>query len=95
MAICRELRTRLPETKIVLLAIFPRGEKPDAQRAKNARASLLASSIADGKTIFYMDINDRFLKPDGTLTADIMPDYLHPNAKGYQNLGRRRAAQSR
>ena len=83
-AICQEIRQRLPRTKILLLAIFPRGEKPDAQRAKNARASTIAARLADGKKIFYLDINDKFLKPDGTLTLDIMPDLLHPNTKGYQ-----------
>ncbi len=31
-----------------------------------------------------MDINDKFLDKDGTLPKDIMPDYLHPSAKGYQ-----------
>jgi lysophospholipase L1-like esterase len=31
-----------------------------------------------------MDIGDKFLEPDGTLAKAIMPDFLHPNAKGYQ-----------
>jgi beta-glucosidase len=26
----------------------------------------------------------KFLDKDSTLPKDIMPDYLHPNAKGYQ-----------
>jgi beta-glucosidase len=84
VAICRTLRQRLPETKILLLAIFPRGEKPSAQREKNARASRLASRIADNKHLFYMDINDKFLEPDGTLSKEIMPDLLHPNERGYR-----------
>ena len=82
-AICAEMRTKLPKTKILMLAIFPRGEGPSAQREKNAKASLLASQIADGKHIFYLDINDKFLTADGTLSKDIMPDLLHPNEKGY------------
>jgi beta-glucosidase len=84
IAICQKLRHDLPHTKILILAIFPRGEKPSAQRQKNAEASKLASTIADNKWIYYMDINDKFLDKDGTLPKDIMPDYLHPNAKGYQ-----------
>jgi beta-glucosidase len=70
--------------KILLLAIFPRNPKPGAQREKNAKASLLASKIADGKTIYYMNINQKFLTDDGTLTKDIMPDFLHPNKTGYK-----------
>jgi len=84
IAICQKLRKDLPNTKILILAIFPRGEKPSAQREKNAEASKLASTIADNKWIYYMDINDKFLDKDGTLPNDIMPDFLHLNAKGYQ-----------
>jgi lysophospholipase L1-like esterase len=83
IAICRQLRHKLPHTKILILAIFPRGEKPSAQREKNAEASKLASTIADNKWIYYLDINDKFLAMDGTLSRNIMPDFLHPNEKGY------------
>ena len=66
------------------MAIFPRGEGPSPQREKNAKASELASQIADGKHIFYLDINDAFLEENGVLTREIMPDLLHPHEKGYQ-----------
>lgn len=83
-AICAELRTRLPKTKILVLGIFPRGDKPSPQREKNAAASEMASQIADGKHVYYLNINDKFLTADGTLPRDVMPDVLHPNEKGYQ-----------
>lgn len=82
--ICERLRSRLPKTKILLLAIFPRNPGPSAQREKNARASLLASRVADGEMIYYLDINSSFLTEDGLLSKDIMPDYLHPNKAGYR-----------
>lgn len=84
IAICERLRCRLPKTKILLLAIFPRGPEPSAQREKNAKASLLASKIADGEMIHYLDINSSFLPEDGTLSKEIMPDFLHPNKVGYK-----------
>jgi beta-glucosidase len=94
-AICAEMRAKLPETKILILAIFPRGDaqqrkakKQDAafndQWAKNNKASELASEIADNKMIFYLDINDVFLDENGVLTREIMPDLLHPEEKGYK-----------
>ena len=93
-AIVCELRTRLPETKVLILSIFPRGDavqrkdkEQDAtyndQWAKNDKASLLASKITDGKMIFYLDINKAFLNEEGVLTRDVMPDLLHPKEKGY------------
>ncbi|MHC5146437.1 MAG: GDSL-type esterase/lipase family protein [Planctomycetota bacterium] len=83
-AICAKMRTKLPKTKILILAIFPRGKVSSPPRAKNAKASELASEIADGKKIYYLDINDHFLDDDGTLPKDVMPDLLHPNTNGYR-----------
>lgn len=84
IAICKKIQEKCPKTKILILAIFPRGPEPSPQREKNAKASLLASKIADNKMIYYMDINDKFLTKDGFLSMKIMPDYLHPNEAGYE-----------
>ena len=84
IAICKKLRTKCPKTNILILAIFPRGPEPSAQRQKNAKASLQASKLADDKMIHYLDINDKFLTKDGLLAKNIMPDYLHPNEAGYK-----------
>ncbi|MCB9770687.1 MAG: GDSL family lipase [Candidatus Omnitrophica bacterium] len=83
IAIVHDLREKLPDTKVLILAIFPRGEGPSPQREKNAKASELASEIADDDMIYYLDINDEFLKDDKTLTKEIMPDLLHPSKEGY------------
>lgn len=84
IAICNKIHAECPKTKILILAIFPRGPEPSPQREKNNKASLLASKIADGKMIYYLDINNKFLTTDGFLSMKIMPDYLHPNEEGYR-----------
>jgi beta-glucosidase len=86
-AIVTRLRQLLPRTKVLVLGIFPRGEKPDAQRAKNAEASALAAELADEEAVFYLDIGPRFLEGDGTLTREIMPDLLHLSPEGYRIWG--------
>lgn len=84
-AIVCTLRTKLPETKVLILAIFPRGDSNAvAQRAKNDKASELASKLADDKMIFFLNINKAFLNEQGELTREVMPDLLHPQEKGYQ-----------
>lgn len=84
-AICDKLRAKLPEMKILVLAIFPRSEKStDAPRVNNDEANKLIAKFADDKNIFFMDINSKLLEADGTLSKEIMPDRLHPNVKGYQ-----------
>lgn len=87
IAIVNKLRERLPETKVLILAIFPRGEGPSPQREKNAKASELASKIADDEKVFYLDIGQEFLEEDQTLTKEIMPDLLHLSDKGYEIWG--------
>jgi hypothetical protein len=82
--ICKKLREKLPMMKILLLAIFPSDQTPTDNRRKMEKASLLASKIADGKMIYYLDISKEFLEQDGTISIDIMPDYIHPSNKGYK-----------
>jgi lysophospholipase L1-like esterase len=79
------VRAKLPNTKILLLAIFPRSAKAsDGIRQRVVATNKLLAPIADDKTVFFMDISGKFLDAEGNLSPDIMPDYLHPNAKGYQ-----------
>ena len=83
-AILAHLREKRPTTRVLLLAVFPRGDKTSPWRAHNARVSTLASSVADGKMIHYLDIGPAFLADDGSLSRDIMPDLIHLSLKGYQ-----------
>jgi beta-glucosidase len=83
-AILEELRTRLPETKCLVLAIFPRGEKTDDPlRQLNDATNRILEGYADGQRVFFLNLNDRFLEADGTLPKSMMPDLLHPNENGY------------
>jgi beta-glucosidase len=79
-----EIRQRLPRTPVLLLAIFPRGEKPDDfLRSINERVNKLIAGYADGRSVHFLNINAALLNADGTLSKDVMPDLLHPNEKGY------------
>ena len=83
--ILRELRARMPEAKILLLAIFPRDEKPDGDmRKQNDAINAIIKDFGDDKDIFFLDIGDKFLDDNGNLSKKIMPDALHPNLDGYQ-----------
>ena len=84
-AIVDKLRTKLPQTKVLVLAIFPRGADTKARdRQVNSKANEIIAKLADDKDVFFLDIGPKFLDKDGKLPRDIMPDLLHPNAKGYQ-----------
>ena len=74
-----------PEAVILLQAIFPRREQPsDPARAWIKSVNELISNLADGKKVIFVDFSDKFLQADGTLSREVMPDFLHPAPKGYQ-----------
>jgi sialidase-1 len=83
-AILDKLAVKCPQSKILLLAVFPRGATPsDAKRRANEQINAKLPSLADGTRVHFLSINDKFLQSDGALSREIMPDLLHPRAKGY------------
>ncbi|MDP1579193.1 MAG: GDSL-type esterase/lipase family protein [Candidatus Didemnitutus sp.] len=87
------IRAKLPETKVLLLAIFPRGPRvnrdgtPDAWEKRMevihaVNATLL--QLADGERVHWLDIGHHFLDTAGTIPAGLMPDQLHLSPAGYQ-----------
>lgn len=86
-AILSELRTRLPKSKILLLAILPRHYRLDNEmRLRNEQVNHLISEFDDNRHIFYRNINHIFVDEHGMLKKALMPDLLHPNQAGYQIL---------
>jgi lysophospholipase L1-like esterase len=83
-AVVGELRAKLPDSKILLLAIFPRETLDDPQRAQVALINTVLAKLDNGKMVKYLDIGSKFLEADGTLPRKIMPDLLHPSQQGYQ-----------
>ncbi|MCE9554783.1 MAG: GDSL family lipase [Planctomycetes bacterium] len=85
-AVVEKLRAKLPETKVLVLAIFPRGaDDKDALRKKVDGANKEIAKLADDKMVFFLDIGPKFLAADGkTLGRDVMPDLLHLNEKSYR-----------
>jgi len=82
--ICALIHQRLPATRILLLGIFPRGEKPDANRQRITEINQIIAKLDGHDHVTFLDFGAKFLSPDGTIARSIMPDFLHPNAAGYQ-----------
>jgi lysophospholipase L1-like esterase len=83
--ILEQLESKTPDTKVLLLGIFPRGATPEVpQRIVNRETNELIAKFADGERVHFLDISDKFLEDDGTLSKEIMPDLLHLNQKSYR-----------
>jgi len=92
------IRAKIPGVKVLVLAVFPRGPRPDKDgkitpdvAAEAARQMEIINGVNaelarldDGKDVRFLDINRVFLGQDGKIPFSIMPDQLHPNAAGYQ-----------
>lgn len=79
------VHAKLPDAKILLLAVFPRsGNAADPVREKIKGINEAISKLDGHDNVKYLDIGPSFLEKDGTLPKSIMPDGLHPNEKGYE-----------
>jgi len=83
-AIVNQIRQRQPDTKIILMGIFPRGHTFSAQRGKILQVNEALAKLDDGKNIFYIDIGPQLIESDGSISKTMMRDYLHPGEAGYK-----------
>jgi len=81
--IVETVQEKLPQTKILLLGVFPRGAAGSAERKQVENLNKLIAPLGDGKTVRYMDISKVFLDAQGELIPETMADTVHPSAKGY------------
>jgi len=91
--IVKSIRSKIPETKVLILAIFPRGPRKNRDGTMDSGEQKMAiirevnaglAKLDDGKNVRYLDIGPKFLGADGKIPDSIMPDQLHPNVAGYQ-----------
>ena len=83
-AVVKKLREKLPDTKVLLLGIFPFREDFCAQRGKALQVNQALRKLDDGKAVRFLDIGYLFIQLDGKISKDMMRDYLHPSPTGYR-----------
>jgi lysophospholipase L1-like esterase len=88
-----ELKKEKPDVKRLNVLVRnlerQRGTIPAAKLNKKiAQINALLANLDDGKTVFFKDIGKDFLDQQGGLSGEIMPDYLHLSARGYELWGK-------
>lgn len=84
------IQERSPDTKILLLGLFPRGWDANEFRwyaPRIARVNAVISKLDDGKKVRYLDIGPKLLEPDGTISRTVFKDGLHLSGRGYLRWG--------
>jgi len=83
-AVVHELRAKLPDAKLLLLALLPRADSVGPKPADIREINAAIARLADGPSVRFLDLGPKLSAPDGTPAADdFMPDHLHPGPKGY------------
>lgn len=85
-AVAKKLHELYPETKILVLGVLPRREKPDHGHRKEIVElnSYLPDLLKGIGNVTFLDISEAFLDDEGVLSKEIMPDGTHPSPKGHE-----------
>lgn len=80
------LLAKCPESKILLLGVFPRGDRlDDPCRVLNDQVNAgLRDAYQGDPRVRYRDIGGIFVDADGVPRRDLMPDLLHLSPEGYE-----------
>ncbi|KAG9342094.1 hypothetical protein JZ751_017091 [Albula glossodonta] len=89
LAIAQHLISCLPQAKIVVLGLLPRGERPNPLREKNAAVNgLLKAWLPRLGATQLLDASAGFVHSDGTISTGDMFDFLHLTASGYRTVAK-------
>ena len=89
-AVVGRLRDKRPESKVLLLGLFPRGSNRNPAQVSTApdprvaRLNARLAKLDDGKDVKFLDLGPAFLDGAGQVPRAIEPDFLHLSRKGYQ-----------
>ena len=85
-ALLDTMREKAPKATIIAMGILPRndGKDPTALVASINKINDEIAKFADGKTIRYLNINDKLADKDGKLLPGMTVDRLHLSVQGYQ-----------
>jgi lysophospholipase L1-like esterase len=81
--IVQEINSRLPETKVVLVSIFPRGQTFSPQRGKILQVNQALAKWHGKDNVIFVDFGPKLIEEDGSISKAIMPDFLHLSERGY------------
>lgn len=84
-AVCDKVHQISPETRVLLLGVFPRGANPDnPHRASISQINQGLEKLDNRPWLTFLDLGSHFVEADGTISKEVMGDALHPTTKGYR-----------
>ena len=77
------LRKIRPESKILLLGIWPCWDAKAPIRPKIRQTNQLIGAFADHRNVFFLDFGNRYVTAAGEPNPELLRDGIHPSEKGY------------
>ena len=82
-AIVHEIESGLPGARILLMGVFPCWERDSVQKT-----NAIIAKLEDLKQVYFLNIGDKFIAPDGTIPKSVLKDGIHPSEEGYQIMAK-------
>ena len=82
-AIAQVFRRRLPQTRLIMMALLPVADRAKWQKCQRVNA-INAKLTLDSDEVAYINLQDSFLQPDGTISKALFTDGTHLTKEGYQ-----------
>ena len=89
-AVVKAVRVKSPDSRLVLMNVWPRDDQPNMQlreRIRNINDKIAWISGHPTRCLHpvtLLDVGNEFLDQDGSIHKELMPDGLHPGARGYE-----------
>ena len=84
IAVATQLRDLLQPEKLIVVGILPSGRHSGEPIRDNiGKTNSMLSGQAKSVGYKFADIGSEFLEADGSISAEVMADFLHPTERGY------------
>ena len=82
-AIAQVFRRRLPQTRLIMMALLPVADPAKWERCRRVNA-INACLARDPNEVAYVNLQGNFLQSDGTINQSMFTDGIHLSTLGYQ-----------
>jgi len=83
-AVVAKLRAKMPQTKVLVMSILPRGDRTKDKQPAYTKINPSIAKLADGKNVFYLDICEKYFGRYDMPNPALLGDLVHPTGKGYE-----------
>ena len=82
-ALAQVFRRKLPQTRVIMMALLPVADSAKWEKCRRVNG-INASLARDPDQVAFVNLQDSFLQPDGSINRSLFTDGIHLSKEGYQ-----------